>query len=83
LPYADAEGTNNRKQGQFFFDFTAARNFNRSAFSRIKPVASLWSYTDVSPSIVATGPRSLIAHHSSFTHHSSLNGRWLCVQRQE
>jgi hypothetical protein len=31
----------------------AARSPNRSAFRRMKPVASRWSYADASPSIVA------------------------------
>src|SRR5205814_2729739 len=33
--------------------FSAARTFSRSVFSRMKPVASLWSYEDASPSMVA------------------------------
>jgi hypothetical protein len=35
------------------FDVDAARNFKRSAFKQMNPVASLWSYADASPFIVA------------------------------
>jgi hypothetical protein len=41
------------------------RSFNRNAFNRMNPVASLWSYPDVSPSIVANHtPQGCVAQAS-------------------
>jgi hypothetical protein len=48
---------NRVRSGEDFFpceeDLMAARILSRRAFNLINPVASLWSYADASPSIVA------------------------------